>query len=79
MCKTIDELWKRYYINDPLADRPLVELDEYTLDTWAHSLIKEHSLTKRQYCNRAIIIRQSLDLVVKKRIVRGMEKAPVHA
>lgn len=69
--KTIDELWKRYYINDPLVDRPLVELDEYTLDTWAHSLIKKHRLTKRQYYNMAIIIRQSLDLAVKKRIVQS--------
>lgn len=69
--RTIDELWKRYYINDPLVDRPLVELDEYTLDTWAHSLIKKHRLTKRQYYNMAIIIRQSLDLAVKKRIVQS--------
>lgn len=69
--RTIDELWKRYYINDPLVDRPLVELDEYTLDTWAHSLIKKHRLTKRQYYNMAIIIRQSLDLAVKKKIVQS--------
>lgn len=69
--RTIDELWKRYYINDPLVDRPLVELDEYTLDTWAHSLIRKHNLTKKQYYNMAIIIRQSLDLARKKGIVQS--------
>lgn len=67
--RTIDELWKRYYINDPIIDRPLVKLDEYTLDTWAHTLIKKHNLTKKQYYNMAIIIRQSLELARKKGIV----------
>lgn len=69
--RTIDELWKRYYINDPLVDRPLAKLNEYTLDTWAHSLIKKHNLTKKQYYNMAIIIRQSLDLARKKGIVQN--------
>lgn len=67
--RTIDELWKRFYINDPIVDRPLVELDECTLDMWAHSLIKDRALGKRQYYNMAIIIRQSLDLAKKKGIV----------
>ena len=67
--RTIDELWKRFYINDPIIDRPLVELDEYTLDTWAHALIKDRALGKRQYYNMAIIIRQSLDLARKQGIV----------
>jgi len=68
--KTIDDLWKRYYIKDAIADIPLVELDECTLDTWAHTLIKKHSLTKKQYYNMSIIIRQSLDLAKKKGIVQ---------
>jgi len=67
--RTIDELWKRYYVKDPLVDIPLVDLDEYTLDTWAHSLIRKHNLTKKQYYNMAIIIRQSLELARKKGIV----------
>ena len=69
--RTIDELWKCYYVNDSLVDRPLIELDEYILDTWAHSLIRKHSLTKKQYYNMAIIIRQSLDLARKKGIVQS--------
>lgn len=67
--RTIDELWKRYYISDPIIDRPLVKLDEITLDTWAHTMIKKHNLTKKQYYNMAIIIRQSLELARKKGIV----------
>lgn len=67
--KTIDELWKRYYANDTIADVPFVKLDKYRLDRWAHTLVKERSLTKKQYYNMAVIIRQSLDLAVEKGIL----------
>lgn len=67
--KTIDGLWKRYYFSDPIIDCPLAELDECTLDIWAHSLIKRNALTKKQYYNMALIVRQSLDLARKKGIV----------
>lgn len=67
--RTIDEMWKRYYADDPIVDRPMTELDEYTLDTWAHTMIRKHEMTKKQYYNMAIIIRQSLDLARKKGIV----------
>lgn len=67
--KTIDELWKRYYLDDPIAEIPFVKLDKYRLDKWAHTLIKERSLTKKQYYNMAIIMRQSLELAVEKSIL----------
>lgn len=67
--KTIDELWKRHYIHDSIIDIPFVKLDKYTLDTWAHRVIKENNMTKKQYYNMAIIIRQSLDLAVEKGII----------
>lgn len=67
--KTIDELWKRYYVHDGIIEIPFSKLDKYTLDTWAHSLIKEKRLTKKQYYNMAVIIRQSLELAVEKDII----------
>lgn len=67
--KTIDELWKRYYMDTPIIEIPFAKLDKYTLDKWAHSLIKENSLTKKQYYNMAIIMRQSLELAVEKNII----------
>lgn len=67
--RTIDELWRRYYINDPIIDRPMTEYDEYTLDVWAHKKIRSGALTKKQYYNMAIIMRQSLELARKKGIV----------
>lgn len=67
--KTIDELWNRYYINDSIIDIPFTKLDKCTLDEWAHKIIKENHLTKKQYYNMAIIMRQSLDLAVEKNII----------
>lgn len=67
--KTIDELWKRYYINDSIIDIPFVKLNKYTLDEWAHRMIKDNNLTKKQYYNMTIIIRQALDLAVEKNII----------
>lgn len=67
--KTIDELWKRYYVNDKISEIPLVDLDKYTLDVWAHSLIRNNRLTKKQYYNMAIIMRQALELAVEKNII----------
>lgn len=67
--KTIDELWRRYYIADSIVDKPIVELTKHELDVWAHSIVKNNNLTKKQYYNMSIIIRQSLDLAVELGII----------
>ena len=67
--KTIDELWRRYYVNDKITITPIVELDKYTLNIWAHTLIKKNNLTKKQYYNLTVIIRQALELAVEKGII----------
>lgn len=43
------------------------------LDEWTHGLIKNYQMTKTQYYNMSIIIRQALDLAVSKGII---EKNP---
>lgn len=67
--KTIDELWYRYYENDSISLIPIVELTYYMLDKWAHSLVKAHNMTKKQYYNMAIIMRQALQLAVTQDII----------
>lgn len=64
--KTIDELWKRYYAHNGIIEIPFSRLDKYTLDIWAHSMIKDNSMTKKQYYNMAIIMRQALELATEK-------------
>lgn len=67
--KTIDHLWIKFYLNDSIIDEPIQNLDRYKLDTWAHEKIKENRMTKKQYYNMAIIMRQALDLAVDKGII----------
>lgn len=71
--KTIDELWKKYYVNDSIIDIPFVTLNRLTLDVWAHTLVETYNMTKKKYYNTAIIMRQALDLAVEKEII---EKNP---
>lgn len=68
--KTIDLLWKRFYVNTPIIDVPIIELNKALLDNWAHAMIKEHNMTKKTYYNMAIIMRQALQYAVDKEIIK---------
>ena len=67
--KTIDELWNKYYLNDSIINIPLVKLDKYTLDVWAHNLIRKNNMTKKKYYNTTIIMRQALEYAVERNII----------
>ena len=58
--KRITQEWKKYYLNDELIKKPLEELNKLMLDEWAHKIVKENKLTKTQYYNMSIILRQGL-------------------
>ena len=57
--------WKRFYDNDSIVDRPIVELTTLELKNWARNKIISEKLSKKQYYNMAVIIRQSLDYLVE--------------
>ncbi|MGN0403398.1 MAG: hypothetical protein ACI4HQ_14240, partial [Acetatifactor sp.] len=61
----IDGEWKRHYEHAPIVDRPVVELTTLELKNWARNKIITGKLTKKQYYNMAIIIRQSLEYLVE--------------
>ncbi len=67
--KTIDELWNKFYLNDSIINIPLVKLDKYTLDVWAHNLIRKNNMTKKKYYNTTIIMRQALEYAVERSII----------
>lgn len=71
--KTIDELWIKFYLSDVIIDTPIAKLGEYTLDVWAHNLIRNNNMTKKKYYNTTIIMRQALEYAVKRGII---EKNP---
>lgn len=58
--KRIESDWRKYYANNPIADIPLAELTAGYLRDWCLKCIKEQNLTKTQYYNMSIILRQGL-------------------
>lgn len=61
--------WNKFFEKDLIVDIPIYELDYLKLDKWAHELIKKESLTKKQYYNMSIIIRQTLNYALELGII----------
>ena len=62
----IDYDWKRFYENDSIIDRPIVEFTTLELKNWARGKIISEKMTKKVYYNMAVIIRQSLEYLVER-------------
>jgi hypothetical protein len=56
--KKNDQDWKRYYLNDPIIDKPMKNLTVQELKDWAHKKIDEHQFNKRDYYNMAVVIKK---------------------
>lgn len=61
--------WTKYYLNNPIIDIPLKKLTHLKLDEWAHAIIKENNLTKKQYYNLQIIMKQSLEYAYERNLI----------
>lgn len=70
--------WEKYYAGTDIIKKPLNQLKTLDLDTWAHKLIKDNSMTKKQYYNATIIMRQSLDYAVVLGIITENPFSAVH-
>lgn len=63
--KRIHQDWKRFYGNDAIIDRPILEMTTLELKNWARNKIIQGNLTKKIYYNMTVIIRQSFDYLVE--------------
>lgn len=61
----IDSDWKKYYEQTEIIKAPLVSLTKLELDEWVHELIKKYNMTKTQYYNVTVIIRQAFEYAVE--------------
>lgn len=68
--RRINDDWTRFYKESVLVKKPLDALGYIVLDEWAHKTIREHRLTRKQYYNMSVIIRQSLAYAVTKGYIR---------
>ena len=53
--------WNKYYKDSEIIKLPIQDLTYLRLSAWAHNLVKVHHLTKKQYYNATVIMRQCLD------------------
>lgn len=59
--KRLTSDWKKYYMNDPITDVPIRNFTKSSLDIWAHTVVKNFDLSKKQYMNMSHIIRDCLN------------------
>lgn len=67
--RRIDNDWQKYYLDTPVIDEDIRDFTRARLREWALQIIREHSLTKNQYYNMAVIIRQCLDYAVEQGVI----------
>ncbi len=60
----IESEWIKHYKESKIIDVPLKRLTKLELEEWAHRLIKINNMTRKQYYNSTVIIRQLLDYAV---------------
>ena len=69
--KRIDRDWNKYYKGTEIISIPIVNLTKLQLDQWAHNLIKEYGMGKKQYFNATVIMRQALTYAVDLEIIES--------
>lgn len=67
--RRINNDWNKYYKDSDIINKKIKNLDKLTLDKWAHELIQKYKMSKTQYYNCTIIMRQVLDYAVDSNII----------
>lgn len=68
--------WKKHYEGTDIVKVPVTKLTKLMLDEWAHRLIKNNNMSKKQYYNCTVIMNQALDYAVDLEVI---EKNPFKA
>ena len=67
--RRIDNDWNAYYSTDPIIDMDIRTFTKAILKEWALNKVRDKELTKTQYYNMSIIIRQCLDYAVDHELI----------
>ncbi len=67
--RRIDDDWNKYYLDDPIIDKDIRTFTKATLKEWALTKVRESKLSKTQYYNMAVIIRQCLNYAVDYELI----------
>ena len=67
--RRIDNDWNAYYSTDPIIDMDIRTFTKAILKEWALNKVRDKELTKTQYYNMSMIIRQCLDYAVDHELI----------
>ncbi|WP_346064783.1 tyrosine-type recombinase/integrase [Lacrimispora amygdalina] len=67
--RRIDNDWNAYYTTDPIIDMDIRTFTKAILKEWALNKVRDKELTKTQYYNMSMIIRQCLDYAVDHELI----------
>ena len=68
--KRIQNDWDKFYETNEISDFPLDTLTFLQLDDWAHKMVRKYTMTKKQYFNMSLIIRQCLDYACEIELIK---------
>lgn len=63
--------WQRYYADEYIVKKPIRDITKLDLDIWIHDMIRKFQMTKHQYVNFKLIIKQELDYAVDRGIIES--------
>ena len=61
--------WNKHYENSSIVKCPIISLTKLHLDEWAHELIKNNDMTRKQYYNTTLIMRQVMEYALEREII----------
>lgn len=61
--------WDKYYEDNPIVDRPIVDLKADHIEKFFHSHIKRHSMTKKELNNMKFIMKDILKMAVRQEVI----------
>ena len=67
----IESDWNKYYENDPIVDEPIAHLTKIQLEAWILKLIRNNNMTKTNYYNVSLIIRQIFQFAYDSEIIQN--------
>ena len=73
VCETtvirIKKDWRKYYENAEIVKKPIRSITKLEIDTWVHTMIREHGMNAHKYGNFSVILRQMLEFAVDSEII----------
>lgn len=70
----VERTWRRFYQSAPIIKTELKRLTVLQIDTWLHDQIHRYGMTRKQFNNFSLILRQMLEYAMLKELI---EKNPL--